>query len=123
MFRQALRYLTSGGNPILKPHFRYTGVTPDEIENATGRKLFAFVEGTVEGEAFRTELARRRPNDVLAHKRYFSRDDQLFVVDHKTYALTNQWSKAKMEPTMAALIAKYGSFGLSYGVAENQAET
>jgi hypothetical protein len=93
------------------------GVHPEELEAETGRKIFEVVDGEVTGDSFRAELARRRPNDPMFLKRYFSRDDQLFRVHNKTYALTTQWSKVTMEPAMAALIAKFGAKGISYSVA------
>jgi hypothetical protein len=92
------------------------GVTPEDMEAATGRKLFEVVDGEVTPEAFRAELTKRHPNDPMFLKRFFCQDDQLFRVDNKTYALTTQWSKVSMEPTMAALIATFGAKGVSYNV-------
>jgi hypothetical protein len=94
-----------------------TGVAPEELEEATGRKMFEVVDGEVTGEAFRADIASRRPNDPTFLKRYFCRDDQLFRVNNKTYALTNQWSKASMEPAMTAITSKFGAKGISYSVA------
>ncbi len=94
------------------------GVTPEGIEAVAGRRMFETVDGQVGGDAFRTELVRRRPNDPNILKRYFSRDDQLFAVGGKTYAVTTQWTKATMEAAMAGLTAKYGTYGLSYSASE-----
>lgn len=94
------------------------GVKPEGLEETAGRRLFEVVEGVVDGNAFRDELARRRPNDPNIHKRYFCRDDQLMNVEGKTYAVSTQWTKATMEAVMSALTEKYGSLGLSYGVAQ-----
>jgi hypothetical protein len=89
-----------------------------EIESTSGRRLFEAVEGTVDSAAFQAELARRRPNDLQAAKRYFTRDDQLLRADGSTYALTTQWSKTTMEAVLAALASRYGDFGFSHRVSE-----
>jgi hypothetical protein len=96
------------------------GVSPEEIEIATGKHMFESTAGHVDGPAFRAELATRRPNDTKAAKRFFSGDDQLVVYAGKTYAISNQWSKNTMESAMTALLTKFGSKGLSYGVSDHQ---
>ena len=57
-----------------------------DIESSSGRRLFETVDGTVDSSAFQAELMKRRPNDLKAAKRYFTRDDQLFRAAGKTYA-------------------------------------
>jgi hypothetical protein len=94
------------------------GVAPEEIERTIGRKVFEVVERLVDGPTFRAELVKRRPNDAIAVKRFFSGDDQLIAYAGKTYAASNQWSKDTMEAAMRAVLTKYGSLGLSYRVAE-----
>ena len=94
------------------------GVAPEEIERTAGRKLLESSEGQIDGTSFRAELVKRRPNDAVATKRFFSGDDQLMTFNGRTYAVSNQWSKDTMEAAMAALLAKYGSLGVSYRVAE-----
>jgi len=89
------------------------GKSPEEIEEAAGRRLFEVVDGTIDGAAFQAELARRRPKDPMAAKRFFVRDDQLFHANGKTYALTNQWSKGSMEALLAAFTARFGDFGFA----------
>jgi hypothetical protein len=106
----AIRQLVSRGNSL-----------PD-IEVAAGRRILEVIDGSVDSAAVEAELARRRPNDLRAAKRFFTRDDQLFHVAEKTYALTTQWSKPTMETVLAALNAKYGDFGFSYRVSESSAE-
>jgi len=97
------------------------GIAPEEIESTVGRKLFESAEGQVDGASFRAELVKRRPNDAIAVKRFFSGDDQLMTFNGRTYAISNQWSKGTMEAAMAELLGKYGSLGLSYRVAEHAA--
>jgi hypothetical protein len=94
------------------------GESLTEIETTSGRRLFEVVEGAIDGATFQAELVRRRPNDPQAPKRYFTRDDQLFRADGKTYALTTQWSKTTMEAVLAALDARYGDFGFSHRASE-----
>jgi hypothetical protein len=86
---------------------------PAQIEEAAGRHLFEVAEGTIDEEACRAELAKRRPNDPNVAKRFFVRNDQLFHADGKTYTLTNQWSKSSMEALLAALAARFGDYGFS----------
>lgn len=97
------------------------GVSPMDIESTVGRKLFEVVPGQVNGEAFREELVRRRPNDRIAAKRFFTDDEQLIFDGGSTYALSNQWNKDTMEAAMAKLLAQYSSLGLSYQPAERKA--
>jgi hypothetical protein len=72
----------------------------------------------VDGDAFRAELQRRRPNDTKVLRRYFCADDELLVIGGSTYAISNQWTKSTMERAMDALVQKYADHGLSYRVAE-----
>lgn len=89
------------------------GHTPEEIEKAAARHIFEALEGTIDGETFKVELASRRPNDPIAPKRFFVRDDQLFRTDGKTYALSNQWSKTSMEALLNVFSARFGDYGFS----------
>lgn len=93
------------------------GISPEDIEQTVGRKMFESVEGYVDGDAFRAEIVRRRPNDVNAVKRFFSADDQLMQFESRSYAVSSQWSKGTMERAMDALVSKYGTLGISYRVA------
>jgi hypothetical protein len=103
----AVRQLVSRGEPL------------SEIETIAGRRIFEVIDGKLAASAVEVELARRRPNDPRAAKRFFTRDDQLFRTSDKTYALTTQWSKNSMEAVLAAFTAKYGDFGFAYRVAES----
>jgi len=67
----------------------------------------------IDEASFKAELARRRSNDPNAHKRFFTKDDQLFHAESKTYALTNQWGKTSMESLLVALAARLGDYGFS----------
>jgi hypothetical protein len=41
-----------------------------EFKSDIGRRIFETMEGQVDGATFRAELARRRPNDAVAAKRF-----------------------------------------------------
>jgi len=89
------------------------GHSPAEIEDAASRQLFEELDGNVTGEAFAQDLAKRRPNDPQAAKRFFVRDDQLIHADGKTYALTTQWSKPTMELLLEEFKTRFGDYGFS----------
>ena len=97
-----------------------SGVRPEDIDRVTGRHIFEQVDGIVDGDAFRVELERRRPKDTKISRRYFCADDQLLVVDGKTFAISTQWTKSTMEETMDALVKEYGERGISYRTAAAQ---
>jgi hypothetical protein len=99
------------------------GIAPEDIERTAGRKMFEAADGQIDGPAFRAQLVKRRPNDAIAVKRFFSGDDQLIAFGGKTYAVSNQWSKDTLEAAMAALLAKYASLGVSYAVAQSDGAT
>jgi hypothetical protein len=106
-----VRYLTANG------------VTPEQVEETAGRRIFIDVEGTIEGEAFRAELTSRRPNDLIFPKRYFTTDDQLFFLNGRTYALTNQWTGAAMEIFAATLAARFPTIEFQLRPASASGET
>jgi hypothetical protein len=99
-----------------------SGVRPEDIDRATGRHIFEQIDGIVNGDAFRAELERRRPKDTKISRRYYCADDQLLVIDGKTFAISTQWTKSTMEETMDALVKEYGERGISYRMAAAQTE-
>lgn len=88
-----------------------SGVAPEEIEEAVGRQLFERVEGTTQEEGVKAELARRRPNDGIYPKRFFTSGEQLFSFGGCTYTLTNQWSRAALESLVGALRSAFPAVG------------
>jgi hypothetical protein len=88
-------------------HLISAGVTPEQIDVAAGRKIFVSIEGDIEGEPFRTELTNLRPGDPIFPKRYFTANEQLFHLNNRTYALTNQWTGATMETLAGTLATRF----------------
>ncbi len=89
-------------------HIVSTGVTPEQVEAAAGRReIFVSVGGNIEGDRFKAEVTSLRPGDSIFPKRYFAADDQLFHSNGRTYALTNQWTGATMETLAATLATRF----------------
>ena len=120
--RDFTRYLvrTSQGLTIVdlaKRHFVYQvvkeaihlGLKPQEIANVVHwRKsmLFVSASGILNGQ----ELLKALPGKDSS--RYFCKDDELFHVDERTYALTNQWGLRTEEAVKNIL----GALPLDHGV-------
>lgn len=83
------------------------GHKPDEIHKAMPWKttsLLVGFDGLLDADAYAQALAAV---DRDAH-RYFCQADELFQVDGRTYALTNQWNTS-VEQVVKALIALMGA--------------
>ncbi len=78
-----------------------SGVHPDKIaELIHWRKnsLFYVFDEVLDGESVIEVLMSEDPGGkVKKHRRFFSKDDEIFHVDGKTYLLTNQWGKATID--------------------------
>ncbi len=76
-------------------------VHPDKIaELIHWRKnsLFYVFDEVLDGESVIDVLMGEDPGGkVKKHRRFFSKDDEIFHVDGKTYLLTNQWGKATVD--------------------------
>ncbi len=87
-----------------------TGVKPDEITSLISwRKgnLFISFNGELDEEKFAEQLMKLDTGGKLPKtKRYFCKQDELFVMDGKTYAMTNQWGLRTLE-AVDLLKAKY----------------
>lgn len=92
------------------------GHAPEQLERVAGRKLFEVVDGEVDGLSFRTCLLQSRPNDAHASQRFFAADEHLLRREGKTYAVSNQWSKATMVAVMDTLLDAFPSAGITYSV-------
>lgn len=70
-----------------------SGIAPEDLEEAVDwRTLFAGFDGILNGRQMAKELnASGRKGSLLKSKRYFCKRDELFFLNGRTYALTNQW--------------------------------
>jgi len=73
-----------------------TGVTPEEIMEASGVKFklfFRSTEGEVSSEELIAELTEERKSGGRSFdpRSYFCEDDELIYCNGKTYTVTNQW--------------------------------
>lgn len=78
-----------------------SGVHPDKIaELIHWRKnsLFHVFDEVLDGESVIETLMGEDPGGkVKKYRRFFSKDDEIFYVDGKTYQLTNQWGKGTVD--------------------------
>ncbi|MEO6917623.1 MAG: hypothetical protein ABI171_01000 [Collimonas sp.] len=87
------------------------GVSPDTIREAVlwrNTGIFVSADGDLSGEQLMATVPRKSKN------RFFCEDDEVFHVDGKTYALSNQWGGRTLE-AVSAIVAKLPQeHGLSY---------
>lgn len=87
-----------------------TGAKPDELADLISwRKgnLFISFDGELDEEKFAEQLMTLDTGGKLPKtKRYFCKQDGLFVADGKTYAMTNQWGLRTLE-AVDLVSAKY----------------
>ena len=71
------------------------GGTPEKVAEAVpwkGKTLFKVFEGKLNTEQVRKAIMKNDPGGQIPRaERYFIDKDELFYLDDKTYALTNQW--------------------------------
>jgi hypothetical protein len=91
------------------------GVTPEQIMKHFPERKFIAVPSECDGDEFRQKAAKLKgPGGGLVDvRRFFIDDDELFVVNGKTYALTKMWSKGWL-PTLDVLLAAFPSCGIRY---------
>lgn len=77
------------------------GATPDELTDIISWRrgdLFISFDGLLDEEKFAEELMKLDTGGKLPKtKRYFCKQDELFVLDGKTFAMTNQWGLRTLE--------------------------
>ncbi len=91
------------------------GVTPEEIFQFFPGRKFLVVAGECSAEEFRRKASQLKtssgsPQDL---RRFFVEQDELFVVNGKTVAVTNQWSIKRL-PALNALLAEHPKSGIRY---------
>ena len=71
-----------------------SGINPEVLSEAIDwkRNVFICFDGELDESQFSEELMKLDTGGKLPKtKRFFCSQDQLFVANNKTYALTNQW--------------------------------
>lgn len=92
------------------------GASPEDVAGLVPwRKLFRVFEGTLSGQQVQAkpEMAVEDANGKARHSRYFSKDDEVFHFDGKTWILSNQWGHRTLE-VMDAIRAKYPRLGIEW---------
>ena len=78
-----------------------TGVTPEELMEVVacrGENLFIIFPGALSKREFSEQLMKLDSGGVIPKtKRYFCKEGELFVVEDRTYAMTNQWGASTLE--------------------------
>ncbi len=89
-------------------------VKPEELEElVTFRKLFVSFEGTLDAEQFAEKLmSSDKGGKVPLTGRYFCKQDELFTVSGKTWALTNQWGLESTEKAVNPIRGHYPHLGI-----------
>ncbi|MDH5572919.1 MAG: hypothetical protein OEY89_14230 [Gammaproteobacteria bacterium] len=99
---------------VIKPIID-SGVQPEQIaEIISWRKnnLFYQFNDELDEEEVVARLAEEdKGGAVPRHRRYFSKEDELFHVDGKTYILTNQWGLRTLE-AVELLKSKFANLGI-----------
>ena len=79
------------------------GSTPEELRPhfPQGKNAWHVLDGQLDASTFREKLAASK------HSRFFLDDGELFHVDGKTYALSNQWSQPEWRSAIAAIARRH----------------
>ncbi len=97
------------------------GIHPDELREEISwrkRNLFMVIEGELgEEQVYEKLMEQDAGGAVPRFKRYFSKEDELMIVDGKTYVLSNQWGNRTTE-AVERLISSFTQLDIEYG-AEN----
>ena len=90
------------------------GVKPEELEELiTFRKLFVSFKGALDAEQFTENLMDSDTGGkVPLTGRYFCKQDELFTVSGKTWALTNQWALESTEEAVHLIHSNYPHLGI-----------
>lgn len=95
---------------LIKP-----GVTPDSILEFLSERRLISVLGECSPEEFREKAyeLRTQSGGTYDLQRYFTKDDELLIVNGRTYALSNQWGLNDL-PVLDKLIARHAERSISY---------
>jgi hypothetical protein len=94
------------------------GATPEKLASllSWGFRRWLKLPGSLSEAEFREKAAEVRTPAGLPYKlsRYYSKEDQLFRVGGNTYALSNQWSHARVEEAADRIAVGFPELKLSY---------
>lgn len=91
------------------------GATPDQIRNVVPWReggMFISADGHQSGEALMAAFPAKSP------ERFFCADDEVFYVNGKTYALSNQWGNRTLEAVKNIVSRMPEGHGFTYEVDE-----
>jgi len=94
------------------------GISPDEISNLLpwrGSRRFIFAEGEFKSQEF-IRLVKQRQRELgksFEPRRFFCEDDELFYVNGRTYAFSNQWGE-RTDEAMQTMIDAFGRGRVSF---------
>ena len=96
-----------------------SGISPEAIQEAFPSKgyLFASYEGRLSGEEMGRRRAAERNLTPDAMRRRFYADDDVFHMNGRTYAFTNQWGR-DLEDFLSALVGAFPQTKLNYRKSE-----
>jgi len=93
-----------------------SGAKPDELSKIISwrqNNLFISFSGNLDEDAFVTELMKSDAGGALPrYKRFYCKEDELFHIGDKTYALSNQWGNKTLN-AVDQLAEQYPSLGIS----------
>ncbi len=92
-----------------------TGVKPEELEELIKfRKLFINFDGMLDEEQFTANLmASDTGGTVPRTDRYFCKQDELFAINGKTWALTNQWALENTKEAVRLICSNYSHLDIT----------
>lgn len=94
-------------------------VPVSEVQQIIPARKFLGIEGQLSGTEFRDRASKMKTSTGATYdfRRFYVDDEDLFVSEGKTWALSNQWSIAFL-PQLDQLIAKYPQAELRYTISE-----
>ncbi len=93
------------------------GIKPEDIANLISWRrsnLFVHFDGRFEGEEFASMVDQKYSGGkLLRSQRYFCKDNELFRLPNKTYALSNQWG-TRTEETASKILRMWPELKIRY---------
>jgi hypothetical protein len=98
------------------------GVTVSKMQETIPQRKFVGIDGKLSGEQFRTSLSHMQTVSGSAYppNRFYLEDDELFLSEGKTWALSNQWSVHQL-PLLNELAKGFPEAKISFDKATEEA--